>query len=418
MPAIRDGFNTVLRPQQRHWGASLGQNTSRAVNAALDTLASARPTPRHGTRLKTRSQRARTAVILGLVVFLAIQAATNLAIRCEWSVLRDPLYFDKLALFRRSAPEFFPQGRAGALSPGGEPLKVLFIGSSRTQNAVDAQAIQTQLSQHLNQPVSAFNFALAGCGPITNAVYLRRLIQDKLYADVVVIEIHPVFLAGQRPDYPEMRWLVPIRLRRDELSHVQRLGLPLTASPAAGWRGWLAAWYEYRFIIVDRYLGVMRSIPKLNAGHEPDARGFVRCRELTDTERTTLTGLTYLQYQDYFPGFRATGPGLAAVKDMLDVCQSHGMAAILLLTPESTAFRGWYGGEGRLELDRVLNALAKESQVPLIDARDWLADDRIGDGHHVCGSGADQLSVQLSQRLADVILRQNLLRMSPTENGP
>lgn len=336
-----------------------------------------------------RSFRSRRALLFGLLIFVAIQALSNLAIRCEWCTLRDPLYFDKLALFRSSAPEFFEP------TPGTPPIKVLFTGSSRTQNGVDAGAIQAKLTQQLGRPVSSFNFALAGCGPVTNAIYLRRLAGAGAKPDIVLLEVHPVFLAGQRPDYPETRWLVPVRLRRDELEVIGGMGFPAKPSSAAGWRGWLACWYEYRYIIVDRYASALRTIPKLNDGHEPDVHGFVRVREVTEQEREVLTALTFGQYRDYFPDFRPNGPGVAALRDMLDTCRANGWKGALFVPPESAQFRGWYSGAGLRELDEVLRSLAAEYGVPLIDARAWLPETAIGDGHHLCGSGADLLTAKL-----------------------
>jgi hypothetical protein len=335
------------------------------------------------------SRRARLAVIVALAAFALIQSVTNIVIRAEWCPVRDPLYFDKLALFRSTEPAFFE-----ASSPAS---RVLFIGSSRTQNAVDTGALQTMLTKELGREVKAFNFALAGCGPVTDAVYLRRLVADGAKPDFVLLEVHPVFLAGQRPDPPETRWLLPIRLRNAELPLVASFGFPSKPSSAAGWRGWLMSWYEYRFILIDRYAGTLRTMPKLNDGHEPDEHGFVRAREVTDAERAVFQELTRRQYADYFPDYRPNGPGAAALRDMLDTCKANGWKGAIFLPPESSAFRGWYAEAGRRELDTLLRNLAAEYGVPLIDARAWLADANIADGHHLSGSGADIFTAKLAR---------------------
>ena len=345
----------------------------------------------HSRPCVKRATWSRTSLMVGLLAFVTIQAFTNLAIRREWCPVRDPLYFDKLALFQSTAPEFF------AATQDNEPVKVLFTGSSRTQNAVDTGTLQTLLTSQLGRPVSAFNFALAGCGPVTNAVYFRRLAKDGAKPDIVLIEVHPVFLAGQRPDPPETRWLLPIRLRPEELPTVAAMGFPSQPSSAVGWRGWLASWYEYRFILVDRYATGLRSMPKLNEGHEPDAHGFVRAREIREPERMVLSELTRRQYQDYFPAYRPSGPGVAALRDMLETCRANGWKAAIFVPPESAAFRGWYAESGSRELEALLESLSQEFAVPLINARTWVPDDRIGDGHHLCGSGADILTAKLAK---------------------
>lgn len=338
---------------------------------------------------RNRTRRAVVAVIAGLVLFLGVQLGTGWAIHTERLPLRDPLYFDKRNLLRNH-PAFF-----AAPAPD-KPLTVLCVGSSRMLNAADAGAIGPALSASLGRPAEAFNFAQAGAGPITNAVYVRRLIADGAKPDFVLIEVHPVFLAGQRPDPPEARWLLPIRLRPGELPVVRGMGFPAETPPAHGIRGRLAPLFEYRFLALDRYAPALLSTPaRLNAGHEPDGHGFARLRTVTADERQVLLELTRRQYADYFPGFRPTGPGVAGVRDSLEQCRAAGWKPALVLMPESTEFRAWYDADGLNEMDTVLAVLAAEFGAPLIDARGWVPDEKIGDGHHLTGPGADVFTTTL-----------------------
>src|SRR5213593_531633 len=136
-------------------------------------------------------RRSATAIMIGLVVFAAARFGFGWAIDTERSPLRDPIYFDKLAILRQHDSFLGPASSSG-------PTRVLFIGSSRALNAIDARAASQQLSDLLGRPVEAFNFGQAGAGPVTNAVYVRRLMKAGVNADFVLIEVHPVFLAGQR----------------------------------------------------------------------------------------------------------------------------------------------------------------------------------------------------------------------------
>jgi hypothetical protein len=167
--------------------------------------------------------------------------------------------------------------------------------------------------------------------------------------------------------------------------------------PAHGPRGRLAAWYEYRFLITDRYAPALVLGPRLNAGHEPDRYGFARASTVTPDEGRFLGRLTHAQYADYFPGFRPTGPGLAAVRDTLDRCRAAGWKPALVLMPESAEFRGWYPADGLRECEAVLAGLAREFEAPLIDARTWVPDELIADGHHLTGPGADVLTEKLAR---------------------
>ena len=341
-----------------------------------------------------RKKRAAAAVAGGLVLVAVVQAGFGLAVHAEWSPLRDPVYFDKARLLRTHGAFL-----TGANPPGDKPTTLLLVGSSRTLNAVDARAASDRLSNHLGRPVEVFNFAQAGAGPVTNAVYVRRLVAEGVRPDFALVEVHPVFLAGQRPDPPEGRWLLPFRLRPAELPVVRAMGFPAAAPPTHGPRGLVAPLYEYRFLILDRYApGLLMDNNRLNGGHESDGWGFARLADaVAPADREVLLAKTRGQYADYLPGFRPTGPGVAALRDTLDQCRAAGWTAGLVLMPESSELRGWYDPAGLRELDRLLADLATEYRVPVFDCRRWVPDDETADGHHLTGPGADRLTERLAR---------------------
>jgi hypothetical protein len=345
-----------------------------------------------GRRAQPSRRSAAAAAIAGLIAFLAAQLGLGWAVHTERSPLRDPIFFDKLAKLREHRAFF-------AGSNADRAATVLFIGSSRTLNAVDARAAGVQLTQSLGRPVEAFNFGQAGAGPITNAVYLRRLIKEGVKPDFAVIEVHPTFLAGQRPDPPETRWLLPIRLRPDELPVVRAMGFPAMEPAVHGPRGFLAPWYEYRFLIVDRYAPFfLMKNQRLNGGHQSDAFGFARLQEHSEPEsKHRLLQIAWEQYAYYFQGYRPNGCGVGGIRDTLDVCLAEGIRPALVLMPESPTWLGWYDADGLRELDRVMARLGGEYQVPVIDARTWVPDALSMDGHHLCGAGADVLTSRLVQ---------------------
>jgi len=338
---------------------------------------------------RDRRRRAKFSIGLGLVMFLAIQFGLGWSVHTERVPLRDPVYFDKLAQLRNRPAFFQPRG--------GRAATLLFVGSSRTLNAVDARAASAQLSSELGEPVEAFNFGQAGAGPITNAVYLRRLIQDGAKPDFAMIEVHPTFLAGQRPDPPETRWLLPIRLRPDELPVVRAMGFPASDPAVHGPRGLLAPAFEYRFLILDRYAPwFLMTNKRLNGGHESDDFGFTRLPDgFNESDRTYLKGLAFGQYEYYFAGYRPNGCGVNGLRDSLDVCRAKGIRPALVLMPETRTWMEWYDAEGLKELGALMSRLGAEYDVPVIDGRSWAPDERTVDGHHLCGSGADLFTRRL-----------------------
>jgi hypothetical protein len=142
-------------------------------------------------------------------LFLASQAAFNTAVRCEWLPLRDPVYAEKLGLLSEH-PAFFTGESAD--------FRLLVLGSSRTMLAVDAGALSASLSEATGRPVAAFNFGTSGGGPMTNALYLRRLLVAGCRPDAVLVELHPALTANDPDGTPfEGRWLHGYRLRADEV---------------------------------------------------------------------------------------------------------------------------------------------------------------------------------------------------------
>ncbi|MFO0802780.1 MAG: DUF1574 family protein [Gemmataceae bacterium] len=333
--------------------------------------------------------RAVISLAVGCALFFAVQFGLGWAVHTEHNPLRDPIYFDKLALLKKHPAFFAP--------PGGRSSTVLFLGSSRTLNAVNARAASVQFTDAFGEPVEAFNFGQAGAGPITNAVYLRRLVKEGVKPDFAVIEIHPTFLAGQRPDPPETKWLLPIRLRPDELPVVRAMGFPAAEPAVHGPRGFLAPLYEYRFLTLDRYAPwFLMSNQRLNGGHECDDFGFTRLQEqVNPADKPALLAIAKGQYASYFDGYRPNGCGVNGLRDTIEVCQANGIRPALAMMPESPTWLAWYDAEGLKELKRLADRLGEEYGVPVFDGRTWVPDELTVDGHHVAGPGADMFTKRI-----------------------
>ena len=378
--------------------ASRSRRHSAAVSVVIVTI---RGNSRSAKR--PRRDRAVLSVVIGLILFATVQVATGVAIQTEWSPLRDPLYFDATALLHKHRA-FYP----GLASAPDKPVTVLLVGSSRMLNAADAQAATRIVTEQVHRPVEVFNFGQAGAGPITNAVYLQRLQRDGAKPDFVLIEIHPVFLAGQRSVLPESRWLLPFRLSPEELPVVRQLGFPAETPASHGCRGFIAPLYEYRFLILDRYTPYfLMNNCRMNGGRTNDDYGFSRLEEAVTTDRrATLLSKTKRQYVVYCTGYRPTGPGVTAIRAILEHCQAAGWQAGLVLMPESSELRSWYSPEGLRELDALLAKLSADYRVPVFDAREWVADPLSEDGHHLTGVGADVFTERLAREaLTPWILR-------------
>lgn len=361
---------------------------------------SQRPRPARGRNARG----AALAVVLGFTVALTIQVVTGWVAHTNRVPLSDPQYSNKLALLR--AHPGFADGNNGQTT-------LLFLGSSRTFDAIDAGAIGPALSRDLGTPVEAFNFAHAGAGPVTTAAYLRRLLKTGAKPNAVVIEVHPAFLAAQTSPPPEARWLHPVRLRPDELALVSELGLPLPTPSTHGPRGWVTPWHEYRVQLLDRYAPVFSALQFRLAEHATDPHGFVRTPEVPEAQRARLRELTRKQYSDCWADYRPGGSGMKGLCDALETCRTAGIRAALLITPESTEFRSWFPEPGRSQIVPLVSELASEFRAPFFDAREWLADEFLGDGHHLSGAGADVFTARLGRESLGPWLRASVTGGAP-----
>ncbi|HEY1186905.1 MAG TPA: DUF1574 family protein [Gemmata sp.] len=335
-----------------------------------------------------RARRAAVAVLFGVAVAAGTQLGIGAAVRRAPEAFADPLYHDKRELLRAHP--------VGAPDRPGRPFALLFLGSSRTYDAVNAGAVGERLTRDLGTPVSAFNFAQSGAGPVTMAVALRRLLNDGVKPDAVVIEVNPLFLAAQVEPPFETRWLHPLRLRPDELERVRELGVPVDAPGAHGWRGRVLAGHEYRVHLLERYAPALSPLPyRLGIGPETDRHGFVRVPEIPERQRPKLLAWNRNLYAACWPGYRPGGSALKGLRDVLETCRAAGIRPALLLTPESTEFRCWYAEPGRALVAPLVGELARAFGAPVVDAREWLGDDLIADGHHLTGAGADAFTARL-----------------------
>lgn len=335
------------------------------------------------TRSRSR-RRARVVVLAAVATFLALQFGLSRAIEADALPVRDPIYSEKFDLLRTHG-EFF------AASP--PRPRLLAVGSSRTLLALDADALGTKLN------AAVFNFGCHGCGPITTALSVRRLFAAGVRAETVLIELHPAMLANHDPPY-EHRWLHEYRLKSDEVGVLRgygwRLPTPVQHRPA----GWLETTHTYRVAALDRYAPELLACPfGMTLAGRTDRFGFVRGADIPPADRRPALLRECGLYLPAFAHYRPGGAAVAAVRDTIDCCQSHGATPILLLSAESSAFRSWYGTAGNARLREWVDHFARETGTRLIDAREWVADADCVDGHHLTASGAEAFTARLAEEL-------------------
>jgi hypothetical protein len=342
-------------------------------------------------------------VLVGVVAFLAAQAGLNVAVRREWVPVRDPVFAEKFDLLRPHAGFFTPhpnpppQGGREQEAGGREQevVRVMALGSSRTQLGFDAG----RFAGHFGGRVEAFNFGCPAAGPMTAALYLRRLLEAGVTPDCLLVEVHPCFVTPADPPF-EARWLHPYRLRPGEPEVLRGFGWDVPPPSHHGPRGYLTAAHSFRYGLLNQYAPVLLPCPYgLTVGARSDPCGFVAGVELPPADRPRALQRTFEQYAPALAGYHVGGPGCAAVRDVLTVCAGRGIRTAVVLMPESSEFRGWYGPQGYPAVTAFASGLAAEFGVPLFDAREWVPDDGFADGHHLTPVGA----ATFTDRLAGVV---------------
>lgn len=215
----------------------------------------------------------------------------------------------------------------------------------------------------------------------------------------MLVELHPCFLTPRFPPF-EGQWLHAYRLREDEPDHLHRFGWPVEPPPHHGWKGYVTAFGAYRFSVLNRYWPEMLPCPfGLTVGVRSDPLGFVPGIDLPPADRPRALERTRVQYSPVLAGYDVGGPGVAAARDMLAVCRERGVRAAVVLSPESSEFRGWYGAAGFTAARRLADDLGREFGVTVIDARDWVPDAGIADGHHLTPDGAAVYTDRLASEI-------------------
>jgi len=332
----------------------------------------------------TRSgrSRARWSVLLGIVLFVAIQFSLFRMIQYDAVPVRDPIFAEKFQLLQQHA-EFFQDDT--------ETTRIMALGSSRTLLAFDAQKWNSD-SQ------TAFNFGCAGCGPIANALAFRKLLAHGVHAEIVLIEIHPAMLANQNPPF-EHRWLHDYRLNREDVEFLHAIGwnkpMPKHLQPG----GWLSTTSAYRFALLNEYSPQFLPCPFAMTNRNCDAFGFIRAQEVPVNEREEHRTRAMWEYAPALQNYELGGPALEAIRATIRQCHRAVIQPVLVVLPESPLFRSWYGTEANMQIPRRIQDLAREENATVINAREWLDEADFSDGHHATASGAARFTQRLKREL-------------------
>jgi len=319
---------------------------------------------------------------------LALQLLGNLALETRAIGLRDPEYADRLARIQR---QVFTQ-----------PARPLWValGSSRTQMGLCPSAMIRDGNDSTHDPL-VMNFGLAGAGPVQQLLTFERLIADGVRPSRMLIEVLPAFFHNDNP--PE-KLVAVSRLSYRDLGRLSGYWHDESTVRRDWWLRRLSPFSMVRFVLVSRlvpgWLPFRDRQDYLWMG--VDAFGWYAYPQATieDTERESRTLKALADYAPNWHDYQISPGPDRALRTLLDRCQALNIPVTLYRMPESPRFRRTPPPEFAVCSHKYLNTMMAEYHIDLIDAQDWIADDRaFVDGHHLLSGSAREFSVHLADRL-------------------
>lgn len=333
--------------------------------------------------------RARAAVVAFGVAFVALQAAFHYPVAEVLPQVRDAHFGRKLARLR---------GLAAART--GRPL-VVATGSSLTELGLCPAVMPGQAA---GGPV-CYNLAMSNCGAVVHLLALRRILDDGVRPDLVLVEVSPRFLYPQYNEVYDGDLLPPARVGPADLPHLARY-LPDPAGYRARWREkQYLPWWSYRGNI--QVWAHPSGVPNHQhaATYKTDEWGWrlppPGFNEAHAGYHLNGGGDRLRAYYKHFFSF-PPDPRLGfAYLEMAALCRARGVPYQLVVVPESSFLRDACPADARHPFGHLLDHLRRDYGAAVVDARDWVPDDEFSDGSHVLPGGA----ARYSQRLEKEVLR-------------
>jgi len=342
-------------------------------------------------------QRSRSAVGWSLAGFAALQLGMALAMRLFFPALSDPAY-------RTKAARLEDRLRSAAI----RPLSIVMLGSSRTVFGLRGQLLEVPLARELNRPVVAFNFGFYGAGPVTEMLYVRRLLAQGIRPDLLLLEVFPPLLDGKQPRPWEANYLTANRLKFQEINFLQKYGFDPRLL-RTWWQVLSVPWYGQRFNLLSYVAsGWLPLTDRLERFAGIDNSGWVAFPYANPPReaRRIATEKAHQEFVSFLTDYRLGGPSCRALCDLLDLCRQQGIRAGLVLMPEGTQFRSWYESGASQQIQAFLGQLQGHYGVPVVDARTWVADEGFADSHHLLPQGARVFSQRLEGEVQKILKKK------------
>jgi hypothetical protein len=342
------------------------------------------------SRKSNRDRRSKIALACFTLAFVAGQAAFRVAL--AWRPMIGDIEFGRKLDDLRSKLAEKP----------GRPL-VVMLGSSRVATGFRPDVLPG-LADGAGRQALAFNFAQVGTGPQVAHLVLKRMLDQGIRPDCVLVEFWPPFwcVDGYLQGY-----LDSLNLAALDWSSAQLLAQYLPR-PGKLYARWLPTQLVPMF--ASRSALLSRLGPSWAPGFDPehrldhlDANGWWSPRsDVSDADRHRLAEHYRGVYAPRLSRFQVRPTPDRALINILSLCKREGIRTAVIVLPEGSDFRSLYPPESLRAIDTYLTHLSRD--VPVIDARAWIPDSGFGDGHHLLPSGATLFSERLAREALSSLL--------------
>jgi hypothetical protein len=288
------------------------------------------------------------------------------------------------------------------------------LGSSRVGDGLRSSDVGRQLGRDLGRDVLVFNFGVPGCGPVKSLLFFERLRAEGVKPDLLLIEVVPKLLTSLPADcWPS----APVELQSfrgdqcwpHEWALVERYGFPADPYGKDHWQYWLAPCYRQRFAILGGVFPMLLQSGmnlQIERAWKIDDSGWTYREEVISTPdfKRQAVAVARRDHGEVLARFEFCQAACRAQRDLLARCREEQIPAALVLMPESTEFRSWYGPMTVAQLERHLGNLSHEFSVPVVDARGWVGDEGFVDGHHLQPNGATVFSERFGRDVVEPVI--------------
>jgi hypothetical protein len=344
------------------------------------------------------NSRGRSAVLWAVALFVALQAAFYYPLAHVWPQLLDAEYGEKLTHLRAQL----------AAKVKDQPC-VVALGSSLTGWAFNPSDLTSVKPGSADGPV-VFNFAINSGGVIVELLCLRRLLDDGIRPDLLVLETHPQYLFRAYNTVPGKHYLQVPRFQFRDAAVLNRYD-PEWRDLRHEWRAmqwfpWFNRRHDLQNYLIPHWVrrrertDVWTFTDRNGWEYIPSAIAYAEAQPREAGVQSILHRIHCLNNSPMEEGFKQ------AYREIIDLCKAHGVPVVMVRMPEVSYALRHYTPDLKKRVDAFYASLIRDTGIPYVDAKEWVVDSDFTDAFHLYPRGA----TVFMRRLEREFLREWLQR--------